>query len=485
MADLVFSSRRGSVFIQKTGPNSRAQVLRCLDADPVTSPKRDKELIKCFNPYGDGWNEVGKTYGAPGPATVTLTQLTGVSLSELEKLYCPVTLLFAQVKYGKVTEINNAERVIIMTNAEPTEDSYDALVHHTDDTPSTHAVAFSGDSHIILVGYPELQRLTTTETEALNDIHGSVAANCEERREPGDILIAVADSAVAPALGNVIYSQDGGITWTAAAGNPFVAGENIMACQWFMKDNNTERWLVAMEAPAAGQGMIAYSDDQGANWTSVNIGGAAAGHGATLGGSLYVLDAQNIWLASAAGYIYKSEDGGESWVAKEAGGITVNDYTHIHFFDVNTGVAVAAGGVVAITEDGGDTWTAGTAVAGAPDLRTCRMPEEDTIWVGDANGDLFYSHDFAATWTERTGLGGSPAAINDIEFSDMQVGFLALDSAVPVGTVLQTILGGTTWRALATPTNAGLNAVHVVNPNLAFVVGEPQGGTAFIAKIAA
>lgn len=484
MANNVFSSRRGAAFIQKTGPNSRAQVLRCLEADTLSSPKRGKELIKCWDPYGEGWLEVGKTYSAPGPATVTLTQLTESSLSELEKLYCPATLLFAQVLNGKVTQINNAERVLILKKAEATDDNYENLVHHADDNVSTHAVPFSGESEVVVVGKPTIQRQTTTETESLNDVHGSTKANCDDRLEPGDQLIAGADADSA-ATAHVLFSNDGGITWETAAADPFAADNHIMAVQWFQLDNDMTRWLVGMDAPAADQGMVAYSDDEGATWTTVNVGGAAAGHGPVLGGTLHVIDAQEIWLASAAGYIYKSEDGGESWTAMEQGALTSDDYTHIHFFNSNRGVAVTDSGVVVVTQDGGDIWSAATVVTGTPNLLSCWMPESDTIWVGDVAGDLWYSHDFGATWSQRTGLAGTPAAINDIEFFDSQVGLLAIDDASPEGTIHQTILGGYSFRAVTTPANSGLNAIHVVNQNLAFTVGETNGGTAFIAKLAA
>lgn len=484
MADTTFSSRRGAVFVQPNGPNSRPQVLRCTDSDTLSSPKRGKELIKCWNAYGDGWNDVGKTYSPPGPATVTLTELTGTTLSALEKLYCPVTLLFAQVKNGKVTQINNAERVVIMKNAEPTEDSYENLVSREEDSASAHGVPFAGDSDVVVVGKPVVQRLSTTETESLNDIHGNKVAICDDKVNPGDYLIAVADSAVAPAFASVLYTRDGGTTWLAAAADPFATGENALSCQWFELDSETERWLVGMEAPAGAQGMIAYSDDLGATWVTVNVGGGTAGHGSALGGTLHVVDAQEIWLASAAGYIYKSEDSGESWIAMEQGNITTDDYTHIHFRGTR-GVAVSDSGVVALTQDGGDTWFAGTAVTGTPNLLCCWMPETDTIWVGDVAGDLWYSHDFGTTWTERTGLVGVPAAINDIEFHDSQVGLLAIDDASPEGTIHQTILGGYTFRAATTPTNSGINAIHVVNQNMAFAVGETDSATGFIAKISA
>ncbi len=483
MADTTFSSRRGAVFVQPNGPNSRPQVLRCLDSDTLTSPKRSKELIKCWNAYGDGWNDVGKTYSPPGPATVTLTELTSTTLSALEKLYCPVTLLFAQVKNGKVTQINNAERVVIMKNAEPTEDSYENLVSRDDDSPSMHGVPFSGDSNVVVVGKPVVQRLTTAETESLNDIHGNKSAICDDKVNPGDYLIAVADADTGVAA-NVIYTRDGGITWMTAADEPFGVDIDLVAFQWFELNSETERWLVAGEAPAGGQGQVAFSDDHGSNWVAVNVGGSTAGHGAVLGGALHVVDAQEIWLASAAGFIYKSEDSGESWVAMEQGNITTDAYTHIHFRG-SRGVAVSESGVVALTQDGGNTWFAGTPVTGTPDLLCCWLPESDTIWAGDDAGELWFSHDFGLSWTQRTGLIGVPNAINDIEFSDSQVGLLAIDNADPEGSIHQTILGGYTYRQANTPGNSGINALHVVNSNMAFAVGAEDGGTGFIAKISA
>jgi hypothetical protein len=50
--------------------------------------------------------------------------------------------------------------------------------------------------------------------------------------------------------------------------------------------------------------------------------------------------------------------------------------------------------------------------------------------------------------------------------------------------VLRSTDGGASFRlwALNMPTNSGLNALYVCDPNFIFVGGEPQGGTAFIAK---
>jgi photosystem II stability/assembly factor-like uncharacterized protein len=50
-------------------------------------------------------------------------------------------------------------------------------------------------------------------------------------------------------------------------------------------------------------------------------------------------------------------------------------------------------------------------------------------------------------------------------------GFLVHNSAGVVGTVYRTLNGGTTWEALTTPANLGLNSIWAASPRLAFVAG--------------
>jgi hypothetical protein len=44
--------------------------------------------------------------------------------------------------------------------------------------------------------------------------------------------------------------------------------------------------------------------------------------------------------------------------------------------------------------------------------------------------------------------------------------------------------GGASFRLwkLAIPTNAGLNALTVIDPNFVYVFGDPEGGSGFISK---
>ena len=57
------------------------------------------------------------------------------------------------------------------------------------------------------------------------------------------------------------------------------------------------------------------------------------------------------------------------------------------------------------------------------------------------------------------------------------------DTTAPLGRAYRTINGGNDWRQVTVPTNAGLNALAVIDENLAYAVGNAQGGTGVMIKI--
>jgi len=204
------------------------------------------------------------------------------------------------------------------------------------------------------------------------------------------------------------------------------------------------------------------------------------------GKCIYAPNANFCHLATRVGYIYKSIDGGATWTATEAGVITAGNYSGIHFADDKYGAAVAAAGIVSTTVDGGATWDAATVIGGgAAGNLTVHVFDDKRIQVGDDVGKLWQSTDFGTTWTQITGWTGSGIGdIRSLDYANDFVGFMAHNSAAPLGAVLRTVDGGTNWTLLDDiPTNSGLNSIVAVDENTAWAVGEANGGTGVILKV--
>lgn len=484
-----YNARSGALWVQPGGPNSKVYFLGCHDLDTIEEPIiGDKTPVRKFNPNGNGWLTVGTNRTPPDPVTTSITTLLFKQKDWLEKLNCPFTLFVLMRSCGVANIFESYDRGLALRNADLLTRSYEGLVMREEETSATISVDISADPGLTQIDPVVVDRLATTEVLSLNSVwtnkDRTCFGDCGDTVEPGQLIFIAADSAVGPATGNVLYSTDGGATFTAMATDPFGAGFNVMAITSFMIDATTRRVLVSREGTGAVQGQIAYTDDNGATWVVVSIGGAAVGHGATTGRDLFAMDSRHIWLAGADGYIYFSEDGGETWTAVEAGVIGIANYNFIHFSDENYGIAGTAADVIIVTSDGGVTWTLATATGGAGAILCGFRVDSNRLWVGDDAGRLYFSRDNGVTWTQRTGWTGSGVGdVIDISFVDELIGYMLSDSAGPVTTVLRTIDGGYSWQVLDTPLNAGSNDLDIADADTIFAVGEAQGGTGVILGI--
>jgi photosystem II stability/assembly factor-like uncharacterized protein len=292
------------------------------------------------------------------------------------------------------------------------------------------------------------------------------------------------------AKADVFRSTDFGVTWVART-EPFaaVAAEDVLSNVRFPISRTLYRTVAAKRPPAAGQGQVGYSDDEGGTWVLVNIGGAAAGHGAANYGTLWALDSRHIWLASDLGYIYFSDDGAETWSVVEPGGICITAYKGIHFCDELYGIAGSLADVIVMSDDGGQSWAAVTATGGGGDILCCFRLDKNRAWVGDDDGKLWFTNNAGTTWTQRTGWTGSATGdVTAIKFANEYQGFMVWNAGgAAAGKVLHTIDGGYNWDVLDTPDNDGLNGLCVVAPDRAYVVGEVEAGlaTAVVLRVVA
>lgn len=484
----IFTESQGEVFIQNKGPgpaNTLESLGQCTDLDDISEPLETSEPIICRDKDGNAV-QVGEMKSPPGKVTTGVTILSNAVRSALEKIKCSYSLYVIQKACGRKGTYSDYELATILHGARNESRTFGAMVKREGDSPSTVAHSVSAWFPTYRVAGPTkitVERIATAIAGALNDIAMNTQLECDTgctAIDPGDQGIIGVDS-VGAATSDVLYSANKGATW-AATTDPFGAGFHIVSTAYVLRPGGGIRWIVGREGLAAAvQGQIAFSDDNGVTWTAVNVGGAAAGLGPTRGGGIFALDYEHIWLCSISGYIFFSNNGGATWAAQEAGVITAGAYTQIHFIDSKVGVAVAAAGVTAFTRDGGIHWAAGGVVVAAV-LNCVTMIDENIVWVGTAGGALYRSANLCVTWTLYNNFTGAAAgAVTDIQYLNKHIGWMTHNTAAPVGYFHRTINGGLTWERMTNSVvNAGLNALHAVDANNAFAVGELTGGTATI-----
>jgi photosystem II stability/assembly factor-like uncharacterized protein len=127
--------------------------------------------------------------------------------------------------------------------------------------------------------------------------------------------------------------------------------------------------------------------------------------------SVFFLNANLGWRAGDAGEIFKTTDGGTTWV-KQNSGISAA-VQGIAFVDAQTGWATGAYGAILRTTDGGTSWAVdkiGDGLAGYYDTAPITPLNASTLYLGRIanNSNMYYgtalvSTDAGATWRQISG----------------------------------------------------------------------------------
>lgn len=474
-----FKTSDGAVFVQTSGPNTKAEFVGCVDVDTLTEPGGAIDtLIRCFKPDGTGWNVIGSTITPADPVTTTITTYVESIQNAFERMRQGQSTMFIhQRDGGQAGSFGNYIRTWVLGGIRVGEKTAMDLVHHDTDTVSTMAFGISAFPPIYRVFQRNVSRRTVAETMNLTDI--SFCGSGDELGKIG-VISAVNNGAATP---NVLYSSDYGVNFIATAADPLAVSEKIASIVCFPVSRNTTRILAALGTTRAGGPMVvAYSDDLGVTWTTVTVG-ATNGQFAEGPSSLFMFDSDVGWLVTSGGYIYHTTDGGLTWTVQDAGVALGGDGHAIHFITDRVGIVGGAAGKIATTQDGGQSWTLVTVPA-ASVVNTVWIIDSDHLWAGCANGNLYYSDNAGLTWNLRVHPGSGAGAVKSIAFAPLSalMGTMVRDTAGPVGTVLTTIDGGYTWEPWTTPTNTGLNGIYVLDENVTWIVGNAQGGTGVVLK---
>lgn len=487
-------SSRGSLFVQLT-PGKTPEYIGCLDLDAIAEPLGDQALIRCRDGNGDRM-VVGSTQDAPGNVTTSITALVFPNSDILDRVSrCLVNLYALQSSCGKLGVFTNWDRMAIVHHAKLTNRSLQNLVMREEDQPSTRVLDFSAWNPVYNLREVNVSRQTIAETTDLNAIvmcnGAQCAGDCGENQDActEGFLGGDAPTGSPTDRADIWQTDDGGLAWTnltGAAAHPFVAAQDVKAVGCVQLDASTTRWFAARGSVGSEPLKIAYSDDSGATWTLVTLG-ATNGEAAAGPGALFIRDRDNLYLATSSGNVYFSADAGVTWTAQSgaltaSGGASLNV---VKFSDADNGYAAGNSDVLIRTTDGGATWADVSVPTSSDNIIALHVFSPFRVIIGTNDGKIYQTWDTGANWEAKTYSGQAATnTIQKLEFVNDLTGFAIINTTAPVGSVHRSVDGGHTWQKLTTPTNAGLNDLYVCDENSGYVVGNAQGGTGFVAKIA-
>jgi len=478
----------GDFFVQTERSQPFAH-LTCVGVGDLPLPLGDLTAVYCPNPASKGkFIVAGYIQGEPGMGTTTLTRPLSTVANWLLENDCGFEAFVTYACRGTRALPSNYDIGAVLFGAQPTNSTLVAAVAQQpaeDGRINTTVEISYADRRLIYV--LAMQRQALVNTTAANAI-AFLPKACESRCGPARGLCQEGFMAM-DALGagaynaEIKYTVDGGANWVITDGDPFYYGIGDVSDILVIETASGHRVIAAQGSAQAGEyAEISYSEDYGANWTSVWVG-------TTVNQTIQALChyGGKLWAAASGGYIYGSSDIGDTWVAQESGveapGITLND---IVMYSLQIGYCVGDTNTFLYTTNGTEWNTRAGPSATNANLLSVAVNDKGHVFVGAADGNLYVSEDGGLTWATRHSFGAG--TVDWVAFDEIHRYFGALvwnDGGTDVGTMYRSIDGGASWSVPAGQAgawNSILNGGYICDQNNIFVVGETHEGTTLVAK---
>lgn len=185
------------------------------------------------------------------------------------------------------------------------------------------------------------------------------------------------------------------------------------------------------------------------------------------GDRFYGMASQNhkeVWLVGGGGKIWKSSDGGDSWVSQHSG--ITSGLQDVAAWSATHAVVVGNGPKILRTTDGGITWQGVDCPRNeiSNKLMHVRVVGEGRAWAVGEGGLILSSEDYGANW-QLTGK-AEDVAWNDIAFQGER-GVLVGE----FGRIKTSTDGGATWHESPSPVKSSLMSVAFRSATEAVAVG--------------
>lgn len=309
------------------------------------------------------------------------------------------------------------------------------------DDPVMHSVSAMGVALYPAgaLGFGE-EAATDVVVEVIDAVYGQSiqCGTCGMENDGSRVIYALTRSNVgSPAApGQLIYSLDGGATWTSAS----ITGIGATAEPRYI-DIAGDILFVGTDATTLLYARINSATGIPGTWSTVTLPVAMR--------DVYVQSPSAIFFSADSGRVYKTTDITTAPSLIDSG--ATDNLLRITGDGTGVLVAVGANGRVYRSLNGGITWATLTAPANTS-LNAVAMLGDNDIWVGGADGILYHTVNGGATWESAYTTGG---AIDDLVFATREVIWMSY-AAASVAHLVTSLDGGDTF-ALDSATSRILN----------------------------
>lgn len=346
-----------------------------------------------------------------------------------------------------------------------------------ENNPTNETVDMTSEDYYEYLYMSEEQVGSASTTRQIYTVDVYTGNECENCPDPCDrVLASMAGASATPGTQpSILYSSDGGETWTAQVISTLFSNEEIVDGAVIGDDivyiSNTSNSLHYTD--------IELLYDNANSWVEVTTGFVAAKGPRAMA----VADARHIWIVGDGGYIYFSSNHKTGVTVQDAGVATTQHLQSVCAYDTKNVLAVGNSNAVVYTKNGGVSWQSVTGPAVGVNLGACWMWDETTWFVGTGaggTGKLYLTTNRGTTWS-LVGLPATYSRIYKIQFVSEAEGYmLASDGSKTY--VLRTITAGNEWVVLP----QGKKSVPVNNTYLTdLAVCNKSGNTAFAGGLAA
>lgn len=463
----IYTSDKTALWFQEECGNA-LKFLGCHDLNGLTVPRGEITISRKRSGKGK-FKATGVRRQTPDTPTVTL-RLFRADFDLLLDSPCPPTVYVMYSNCGADNDPTNYDFVDILEDLYITEETQENVSNALAEDGNTDV----GGDIVVEAAISFLNRVThkpVTATQVdVSDIRSHIVesvAVCDKEAICGDCdtntkgcqTVWLVTNGVAGSIGTpaaIRKSTDRGSTWTTIS-NPFSdTDDSIIKVRC---DGNT---VILVNGEASS---YAYSND-GSTFTEVLTPTQIISDVAVVGST-------RIWMSAAAGFIYYSENQGQSVSTQTAGDITAQNLNAISMASGLLGYAVGNANAFLRTTNGSD-WEAVTGPSVGVNLTAvAAIADTEIVLVGDASGNIFRSDDKGATWTTSfTAATATAGGIVSIAACNCNVMlFAANNAALTDGSVYKTINGGNTWTSQAVDTDTGLTDLVCCNLNEYWLTG--------------